>query len=79
MLPFVIKELAEMVMKKKALLLDDALHYIYTTNLYKSLLDENTKQWYSSTIVLYKTIEASETYRQKKHYRYSRDTTFSSF
>lgn len=29
MLPFVIKELAEMVMKKKALLLDDALHYIH--------------------------------------------------
>lgn len=57
MLPFVMRELVEMVMKKKALLLDDALHYIYTTRLYKSLLDESTKQWYSSTLLLYEALE----------------------
>ena len=42
MLPFIIRELVGMVMKKKSLPLDDALYYIYTSNLYKSLLDENT-------------------------------------
>ena len=30
--------------------LEDALYYIYSSNLYKALLDENTKLWYSSTL-----------------------------
>lgn len=57
MLPFVMKELVELVMKKKALPLGDALYYIYSSTLYKSLLDESTKQWYSSTLSLYDTLE----------------------
>ena len=57
MLPFVMRELAELVMRKKALPLENALHYIYTSRLYKSLLDEDTKQWYSSTLSLFETLE----------------------
>ncbi len=53
MLPFVMRELVELVMKKKALPLGDALYYIYSSKLYKSLLDKSTKLWYSSTLSLY--------------------------
>lgn len=57
MLPFVMRELVELVMKKKALPLADALYYIYSSRLYASLLDESTKQWYSSTLSLYEQLE----------------------
>ena len=46
MLPFVMRELVDTVMKRKTLPLEDALYYIYSSNLYKALLDENTKLWY---------------------------------
>ena len=36
---------------RKTLPLEDALYYIYSSNLYKALLDENTKLWYSSRCV----------------------------
>ena len=36
MLPFVMRELVELVMKKKALPLGDALYYIYSCLLYTS-------------------------------------------
>lgn len=42
MLPFVMRELVDTVMKRKTLPLEDALYYIYSSNLYKALLDENT-------------------------------------
>ena len=61
MLPFVIKELVELVMKKKALSLGDALYYIYSSRLYKSLLDEDTKLWYLSTLSLYDRLEKEKT------------------
>ena len=64
MLPFVMRELVELVMKKKALPLGDALYYIYSSKLYKSLLDKSTKLWYSSTLSLYETLEKE---KQKKN------------
>ena len=66
MLPFVMRELAELVMRKKALPLENALHYIYTSHLYESLLDEDTKQWYSSTLSLYETLEKEKAEERRK-------------
>ncbi len=57
MLPFVMKELVAMVMKKKALPFEDALYYIYSSELYARLLDEETKTWYLSTPSLYEMLE----------------------
>lgn len=65
MLPFIMRELVGMVMQKKSLLLDDALHYIYTTKLYRSLLDEKTKLWYSSTLSLYEALEKEKAEERK--------------
>ena len=66
MLPFVMRELVELVMKKKALPLGDALYYIYSSKLYKSLLDKSTKLWYSSTLSLYETLEKEKTEEKMK-------------
>ena len=55
MQPFVMRDLVDTVMKKKALPLQDALYYIYSSRLYKSLLDEEAKLWYSSTLSLYES------------------------
>ena len=65
MLPFVMRELVDTVMKRKALPLEDALYYIYSSNLYKALLDESTKLWYSSTLSLYEMLK-KEKAKQKK-------------
>ena len=65
MLPFVMRELVDTVMKRKALPLEDALYYIYSSNLYKALLDENTKLWYSSTLSLYEALEKEKTERKR--------------
>ena len=69
MLPFVMRELVELVMKKKALPLGDALYYIYSSKLYKSLLDKSTKLWYSSTLSLYETLEKEKTEEKKSRAR----------
>ena len=66
MLPFVVRELAGMVMRRKSLPLEDALHYIYTSGLYGSLLDEDAKQWYSSTLSLYETLEKEKAEERRK-------------
>ena len=70
MLPFVMKELVAMVMKKKYLPLHDALGYIYSSKLYELLRDEETKMWYSSTLSLYEALEkekAGERTRDEEH------------
>jgi len=66
MLPFVMRELVELVMKKKALSLTDALYYIYSSQLYTSLLDVNTKLWYSSTLSLYDMLEKEKTEEKRR-------------
>lgn len=61
MLPFVMKELVAMVMKKKTLPLEDALYYVYSSKLYDTLLDEEAKLWYLSTPSLYDMLEKEKT------------------
>ena len=56
MLPFTMRELVSMVMQRKTLALEDALYYIYSSDLYISLLDDGKKMWYLSTLSLYETL-----------------------
>lgn len=57
MQPFVMRELAAYVMKKKNMSLEDALSYIYSSRLYRTLSDEDTKTWYLSTLSIYDLLE----------------------
>lgn len=66
MLPFVMRDLVDTVMKRKTLPLEDALYYIYSSDLYRLLLDEHTKLWYSSTLSLYEALEKEKAGRRKK-------------
>ena len=76
MLPFVMRELVDTVMKRKTLPLEDALYYIYSSNLYKALLDENTKLWYSSTLSLYEALEKRENRTEESTKGQSKDIAF---
>lgn len=66
MLPFVMKELVMMVMMKKALSLGDALYYIYSSKLYETLLKEEAKAWYLSTLSLYDLLEKEKAEERKQ-------------
>ncbi|MBP1614875.1 MAG: hypothetical protein H6Q13_2323 [Bacteroidetes bacterium] len=61
MRPFVLKELLAIVMQKKKIPFGDALYYIYSSELYKRLLDEESKLWYLSTLSLYDLLEKEKT------------------
>ena len=65
-LPLILRDLIGMVVKKKTLPLEDALHYVYTSRLYQSLLDEKTKTWYLSTISLYDLLEKEKKANREK-------------
>lgn len=55
--PFLMKDLVGMVMKKKSLPFEDALHYIMSSRMYENLMDEKTKTWYLSSAALYDMLE----------------------
>jgi hypothetical protein len=55
--PFKVQQLVEVIMDKKALSFTDALHYLYSSELYARLFLEETKWWYSGGDALYDLIE----------------------
>ena len=59
--PFIMKDLVGMVMKKKSLPFEDALHYILSSRMYENLMDEKTKTWYLSSSALYDMLEEEKT------------------
>ncbi len=47
-LPFKVLELADMIVEKKRLSIDDALFYLYNSELYRNLAAPELKLWYYS-------------------------------
>ncbi len=56
-LPFKVLELAEIIAEKKRLSVDDALFYLYNSELYRNLSDSEQKWWYYSGAQLYEFLE----------------------
>ena len=56
-LPFKVLELTEIISEKKRLSFDDALFYLYNSNLYHDLINTNLKLWYFSGYQLYDYLE----------------------
>ena len=54
-----------MIMQKKKLSFVDASYYLYSSDLYAKLLDEEAKMWYLSTPALYDILEEEK--RNKRH------------
>lgn len=64
-LPFKVLELADMIVEKKRLSIDDALFYLYNSELYRNLAAPELKLWYYSGAQLYELLEAEKS-RGKK-------------
>ncbi len=64
MRPFVVKDLVGMIMSKRNMTFDDAMFYLYSSDLYMKLLDDEAKMWYMSTVALYEILEDEK--RQKR-------------
>ena len=65
MRPFVVKDLVGMIMRKKNMAFDDALFYLYSSELYMKLSDDGAKMWYLSTVALYDMLEEEK--RRRRH------------
>ncbi len=56
-MPFKVQQLVRVIMEKKQLGAEDAFHYLYTSDCYKLLLQEDTKLWYMSALGIYELLE----------------------
>lgn len=64
MRPFVVKDLVGMIMRKRNMTFDDAMFYLYSSDLYMKLLDDEAKMWYMSTVALYDVLEEEKRLRR---------------
>ena len=64
-LPFKVQELADMIVEKKRLSIDDALFYLYNSELYRNLTDPELKLWYYSGAQLYELLEEEKSHGKK--------------
>lgn len=53
MLPFKVQQLLDTIIEKKGLGLEDAMQYLYSSELYKQLSTESSYLWQLSTLNLY--------------------------
>ena len=63
--PFVVKDLVRMIMSKKNMAFDDALFYLYSSDIYMKLLDDEAKMWYMSTVALYDLLEEEKLQKRR--------------
>jgi hypothetical protein len=56
-MPFKLQQLVEVIMEKKLFGVEDAFHYLYTSNCYQLLLREDTKLWYMSALGIFELLE----------------------
>ena len=56
-MPFKVQQLVELLMEKKQLGAEDAFHYLYTSECYQTLLQEDTKLWYMSALGIFELLE----------------------
>jgi len=56
-MPFKVQQLVEIIMNKKQLDYEDAFDYLYNSDCYKLLLDEEAKLWYMSGLSIFEMLE----------------------
>ena len=56
-MPFKVQQLVEVIMEKKQFGFEDAFHYLYTSDCYHLLLQEDTKLWYMSALGIIELLE----------------------
>jgi hypothetical protein len=56
-MPFKVQQLVEIIMQKKQLNYEDAFSYLYSSDCYKLLLQEEAKLWYMSGLGIFELLE----------------------
>ena len=56
-MPFKLQQLIEVIMRKKQFGVEDAFHYLYTSDCYQLLLQKDTKMWYMSALGFFDLLE----------------------
>ncbi|MDR0833870.1 MAG: DUF3791 domain-containing protein [Candidatus Symbiothrix sp.] len=56
-MPFKVQQLIEIIMQKKQLNYEDAFAYLYSSDCYKLLLQEDAKLWYMSGLSIFELLE----------------------
>ena len=56
-MPFKLQQLVSLIMEKKQLCVEDAFYYLYTSDCYQLLLQEDTKLWYMSALGILELLE----------------------
>ena len=59
-MPYISADLVDMISKKKKLTEEEAISRLYSSRLYESLENEETKVWQYSTQMLYSLFEQEE-------------------
>ncbi|MDR1652099.1 MAG: DUF3791 domain-containing protein [Prevotellaceae bacterium] len=63
-MPFKIQQLIEIIMEQKQLDYQDAFGYLYSSDCYKLLLDEDAKLWYMSGLGIFSLLEEEKKNKQ---------------
>ena len=71
-LPFKVLELAEIIAEKKRLSVEDALFYLYNSELYRDLSDPKQKLWYYSGAQLYDLLKKEKLKGKKLRFEKSK-------
>jgi len=78
-LPFKVKELIEIIMKKKNLSFFDSYLYLISSDLYKRLDSNDAKLWYLSQLALYEILEEEKKLVKKENAPNSKELLFLTF
>ena len=70
MLPYKMQQLLDVIIRKRNLGVEDALHYLYTSDLYKLLSSESSELWKYSSLYLYDFLK-----QEKLKKKQSQETT----
>ncbi len=65
MLPFKVQQLLDRIIEKKGLGVEDALQYLYSSDLYKQLSSESSYLWQLSTPNLYDLLKKEKRLRKQ--------------
>ena len=78
-MPFKIQQLIDVIIEKKHCSIEDAFHYLYTSELYQRLVAEGATLWYDSTLSLYEDLEKSKLQEYNAQNHSSKITLFLAF
>ena len=66
MLPFKVQQLVDIIIQKKHYNLEDALLYLYSSDLYKHLSSETSSLWNYSSVSLYELLKKEKAAKKKQ-------------